>query len=90
MDCVPKLNQARKKENEALLRIFKKAAGHGVLKAVRFETYLFTLLAVSYFCYSNRLTLTQTLDLELSGAEWERRLSEELTNAFSSGSGKAR
>ena len=90
MDCVPKLNQARKNENEALRRIYEKAAGQGALKAVSFETYLFTLLAVSYFCYSNRLTLTQTLNLELSGAEWERRLCEELTRAFSPSSCEAR
>lgn len=83
MECVPKLNQARKNENEALLRIYEKAIRLGLLKAVRFETYLFTLLAVSYFCYSNRLTWTQTLNLKLSDRKWEKQLCEEMAHAFS-------
>lgn len=80
--CVKALDQARKKENEALRVIFDRAIRDGVLKEVRFETYLFTLLAVSYFYYSNRATLSHTLDVNLSGAEWERRLCDDLNGVF--------
>ena len=81
-EFVPKLDQARKNENEALRRIYDKAVGMGVLKAERFETYLFTLLSVSYFRYSNRLTWSQTLNFEFSDGEWEELLCREVSRAF--------
>ena len=81
-DCVQVLKTARKAENEALRRIFEKALRQGLLKKIRFETYLFTLLAVSYFFYSNRLTLTCTLDAELSGGKWGKQLCEDLNAVF--------
>lgn len=82
-ECVQVLDQARKAENEALKDIFEKALRLGVLREIRFETYLFTLLAVSYFYYSNRLTLSHTLDVTLSSGEWCRRLYEDLNRVFS-------
>ena len=77
------LDQARKKENEALLVIFNRAIRQGILKKIRFETYLFSLLAISYFYYSNRLTLSHTLDVKLSGDEWGKWLCEDLNQVFS-------
>ena len=82
--CVKALDQARKRENEALRVIFEQAIQDGALKEIRFETYLFTLLAVSYFYYSNRLTLAHTLDVRLTSNEWGRRLCGDLNRIFSS------
>ena len=81
---VKALDQARKRENEALRVIFEQAIQDGALKEIRFETYLFTLLAVSYFYYSNRLTLAHTLDVRLTSKEWGRRLCGDLNRIFSS------
>ena len=82
-ECVQVLDRARKAENEALREIFDRALQLGLLREIRFETYLFTLLAVSYFYYSNRLTLSHTLDVTLSSNEWRRCLYEDLNRVFS-------
>ena len=82
-ECVQVLDRARKAENEALRKIFDRSLQFGLLREIRFETYLFTLLAVSYFYYSNRLTLSHTLDVTLSSNEWRRRLYEDLNRVFS-------
>ena len=87
MESVTKLDQARKNENEALRRIYDDAIRQGVLKSERFETYLFALLSVSYFCYSNRLTWNRTLNLKFSAGEWEKLLCAEMAQAFSRRSG---
>lgn len=85
MESVTKLDQARKSENEALRRIYDDAIRRGVLKSERFETYLFTLLSVSYFCYSNRLTWNRTLNLDFPDGEWQELLCAEVAQAFSRG-----
>jgi len=83
MECVPKLDQARKSENEALRQIYDRAVRMGVLRSERFETYLFSLMSVSYFCYSNRLTWSRTLNLNFSDGEWQELLCREMAHAFS-------
>lgn len=83
-DCMKTLERARKSENEALRKIFDQAMERGILKRTGFDTYLFTLLAVSYFYYSNRLTLSHTLGVNLSSAEWRKRLCDDLNGIFTS------
>ena len=84
-DCVHVLDQARKAENEALRAIFERATAAGVIPKIRFETYLFTLLAVSCFYYSNRLTLSHTLDMNLTSTEWRDALCRDLNAVFTEG-----
>ena len=83
MESVTKLDEARKNENDALRRIYDDAVRQGVLKSERFETYLFVLLSVSYFRYSNRRTWNRTLNLKFSAGEWEELLCREMARAFS-------
>lgn len=80
---VASLHQARKSENETLRTIFESAVKLNRIKNCSFESWLYTLLAVSYFYFSNRLTLTHTLDVELTSKEWESRLCRELNDIFS-------
>lgn len=76
------LNQARKNENEQLRRIYEQAVANGLLRKVKFEIWLFTLLAVTYFRYSNALTLSYTLDYSCTDREFEKRLSQTLDSLF--------
>ena len=84
-DCVHVLDQARKAENEALRTIFEQATAAGVIPNIRFETYLFSLLAVSFFYYSNRLTLSHTLDVNLTSTEWREALCRDLNSVYTQG-----
>ena len=81
-DCVRVLDPVRKKENEALRKLFDRAVAEGKLKPVGFDTYLFSLLAVSYFCHSNRLTIERTLSLNVESKSWENRLCNDLNGVF--------
>ena len=76
------LNQARKNENEQLRRIYDQAVADGLLRKVKFEIWLFTLLAVTYFRYSNALTLSHTLDYSCTNREFEKELSQVLDLLF--------
>ena len=76
------LNQARKNENRTLRSIFEMAVERGCIRECSFESWLYTLLAASYFYFSNRLTLTHTLDVELTSTEWEERLCNDLNSLF--------
>ena len=82
------LNQARKKENEQLRRLYDKAVADGLLRNVKFEIWLFTLLAVTYFRYSNGLTLSHTLDYSCTDRNFEKQLSQELDFLFRTDQGK--
>ena len=79
---VASLHQARKSENETLRGIFETAVKERRIRECSFESWLYTLLAVSYFYFSNRMTLTHTLDVELTSKEWERRLCMDLNRIF--------
>ncbi len=81
-DCVRVLDPVRKKENETLRKLFDRAVEEGKLKPVGFDTYLFSLLAVSYFCHSNRLTIERTLSLNVESKSWENRLCNDLNGVF--------
>lgn len=63
-DLAP-LDRARSGENAEIRRLFDAAVAARQLRPVEFHTYLFTLLAVSYFYFSNRRTLIHTIGGEL-------------------------
>lgn len=81
-DCVSVLDSVRKNENEALRGIFDRAVAEGLLKPIGFDTYLFSLLAISYFCFSNRLSIERTLALNMENKSWENRLCDDLNGVF--------
>lgn len=61
-----KLPGLKEKDYTALKELFGQAVELGILSPdVSFETYIFTLMAVSYFYHSNRKTLSKTLSPEL-------------------------
>lgn len=87
---VASLYQARKNENRSLRIIFEAAVEQGTIRDCSFESWLYTLLAVSYFYFSNRMTLTHTLDVALTSKEWEERLCRDLNSLFGAACPRAR
>ena len=81
--CTEALNQARRQENDSLRVMYERAVADGLLRPVNFETWLFTLLAVTYFRFSNELTLTHTLNRVCSMRKIEKELVEDLNTLFS-------
>jgi len=77
-DCTNMLNCVRKKENEELRKLFTRQIKAGVFRKISFETWLFTLLAVSCFRYSNQLTLVHTLGWNPADQSFEEQLAAEL------------
>ena len=77
--CTEALNMARKKENDRLRAVYQ--ATHGD-RGVSFEIWLFTLLAVSCFRYSNELTLVHTLGWNPADPAFEARMLDELGKLF--------
>ena len=63
-------------------RSFSRPPAAGQIRPVDFHTYLFTLLAVSYFYVPNRKTLIHTLGGELFSDGDGGRLCEQLGNVF--------
>jgi TetR/AcrR family transcriptional regulator len=80
--CAGALNQARKKENEQLRTLYERNVESGLLRPVGFDTWLFTLLAVTCFRYSNELTLSHTLGWSPAGRGFEKNLARELNQLF--------
>ena len=76
------LDRARSGDNAEIRRLFDAAVAAGQIRPVDFHTYLFTLLAVSYFYFSNRKTLIHTLGGELFSDGDGGRLCEQLGNVF--------
>jgi len=73
-----KLPGLKEKDYTALKELFDQAVKLGLLpRNVSFETYIFTLMAVSYFYNSNRKTLSKTLSPELfTGSGMEKLIAE--------------
>ena len=82
-DCVNVLESARNDENNALRKIFDLAVEKGFIKPVKFETWLFMLLGISCFYYSNRNTLVHTHDKNIAGKEWKDQLVSDVDVLFS-------
>lgn len=80
--CSEALNQARCQENDHLRLLYEQAVADGHLRPVNFETWLFTLLAVTYFRFSNELTLSHTLNRVCSMPKIEKELTEGLNSLF--------
>ncbi len=80
--CTGALNQVRKKENDELRILYHKAVTAGLLRPVSFEIWLFTLLAVTCFRYSNALTLSHTIGIPEPGRKFEQELARELNCLF--------
>lgn len=55
------LRNVRTREDGEILRLFDRARAQGKIGNISFGSYLFTLLAVSWFLRSNALTLRYTL-----------------------------
>ncbi len=55
------LRNVRTREDGEIRRLFDRAQAEGKMKPISFDSYLFTLLAVSWFMRSNALTLRYTL-----------------------------
>ena len=73
-DCVNVLESARNDENNALRKIFDLAVANKFIKPVKFEKWLFILLGISCFYYSNRSTLVHTHDRCIAEDEWKAEL----------------
>lgn len=73
-----KLPGLKEKDYTALKELFGSAVELGLQpRGVSFETYIFTLMAISYFYHSNRKTLSKTLSPELfTGHGMERLIAE--------------
>lgn len=82
-ESVKVLEAARRDENSALKVIFERAVAAGVIKQLNFESWLFILLGVSCFYYSNRHTLEYTLNDNLSAPEWQKQLVSDVQMLFS-------
>ena len=80
--CTEALNQARRQENERLRILYEQAVSEHLLRPIPFETWLFTLLAVTYFRFSNELTLVHTMNGISSMQKMERKLTADLNTLF--------
>lgn len=80
--CTEALNQARCQENDRLRILYEQAVRDGLLRPIPFETWLFTLLAVTYFRFSNELTLIHTMNGILSMQKMEQKLMKGLNTLF--------
>ncbi len=81
--CTEALNHARKRENDELRVLFENEVRKGRMRPVPFEIWLFTLLAVTCFRFSNRLTLIHTLGWDPAEQTFERELALEINQLFS-------
>ncbi len=81
--CTEALNHARKRENDELRVLFESEVRQGRMRLVKFEIWLFTLLAVTCFRYSNHLTLAHTLGWDPAEQNFEKDLVQEISQLFS-------
>lgn len=79
---VEALAGVRHEENSALRKIFEVAVGQGAIKDVKFENWLFTLLAVSCFYFSNSRTMQYTFAAEIVEPAWKNAFIEDMKRLF--------
>ena len=82
-ESVQILAGVRSKENAALREIFEKAAAQDLIIDIKFENWLFTLLALSCFYYSNLRTMQFTHDPAMAQIEWKNALLKDASSFFS-------
>lgn len=81
-DSVQVLAGVRREENAALREIFEFAQAEKLIVPIKFENWLFSLLALSCFYYSNGRTMQCTHDPEMNGSEWKNALIKEFSALF--------
>ncbi|MGN0848271.1 MAG: TetR/AcrR family transcriptional regulator [Victivallaceae bacterium] len=79
---VERLIGARSHENAAIREVFDRGIKEGVIKPMLFRDYLYTLLAASWFYFSNRRTLPLTLSPDLYSAGGRQLLIDEVAGLF--------
>ncbi len=72
----------RSKENALLREIFENAVKEKLIINVKFENWLFTLLALSCFYYSNLRTMQHTHDPAMGDAAWKNALISDAVRMF--------
>ena len=77
------LSGVRHEENSALRKVFDIAVGKGFIREVKFENWLFMLLAVSCFYFSNSRTMQYTHAPEIVEPEWKNALLNDMKKLFS-------
>jgi AcrR family transcriptional regulator len=77
------LKGIRSTEDQIILETFEKAQSCGhIKKDLSFETYIFTLMAISYFYTSNKKTLSQSLSSSIYSAMGRKKLKTEVADLF--------
>ncbi len=80
------LSGIRNETFEAMRQLYKQRQQLGIFqKKLSFEVYIFTLSAVSFFLFSNRLTMQRTLQLDLTTPAARKRLMTEVTELIRHG-----
>lgn len=82
-NCANVLESARNDENNVLRKLFDRAVEEKFIKPVKFETWLFVMLGISCFYYSNRNTLVHTHDSSIASAAWKKQLISDVDILFS-------
>ena len=82
-ECADVLRGVRREENDALRDVFHIARNRGVIADVSFEIWLFSLLGLSCFYHSNKLTMVHTLDAAVAEEAWQEKLENGIRNLFS-------
>ena len=72
----------RREENAALRKIFELAQAQKLMVPMKFENWLFSLLALSCFYYSNGRTMQYTHDPEMNEPEWKTALIKDAAALF--------
>ena len=71
---------------EAMRQLYRQRQRLGIFqKNLSFESYIFTLSAVTFFLFSNRLTMQRTLQLDLSTTAARKQLMTEVTELIRHG-----
>ena len=78
----------RREENDALRKIFDAAQQQNLILPVKFENWLFTLLALSCFYYSNCHTMQYTHDPGMSDPAWRTALIKDAVRMFDPADGE--
>ena len=73
----------RREENSALRKIFESAQQKQLISPIKFENWLYTLLAVSCFYHSNFHTMQYTHDPSMGSCEWVKSLLDDTGMLFS-------
>ena len=77
------LSGVRRKENRALRKIFEIAQQKQLISQVKFENWLYALLAISCFYHSNFHTMQYTHDPAMGSGEWVGSLLDDIGMLFS-------